>query len=385
MALGDEKRKHILLTALGVGKKETTYKLNRKTYSTQLSPIALFNLLPENDRFGEVVTLCTKRAKEETFPVLSNGLPIPCTIKPIPEGHNDSELSDILRIILESIPEHTELTLDLTHGLRSFPFLFFTSSLYLSALKDVHIRGSWYGMLEAKDPDGTCPFIDLSILLEMAEWFQAAKSFRDESNPMAIVKMMKKKSAALSHDSIEKVRSKRAFDNFINSVEGFALDFGAGLPLELGRQAASMVDTHSRVTNELDLAKIPVPLAKEMMETLVSAAEPYDFPERIRFRGKWKENVPLSQQEFQRQGKLIDQYLEYGLFNNAVGLMREVIVSRVFCELTRDEPNLLWLKYKGRKVAQDRLNALVEYSRSNIPPGEDLKKLADSGSVPNLL
>lgn len=129
-----------------------------RVYSAKLSPIALFNLLPERDRFHRVIALCTNDALIETFPILSDSLPIPCEPKKIPSGMNDEELSEIVHTILHSIPADSELTLDLTHGLRPIPFLFFTSCLYLQALKGVKIRNAWYGKLE-RGKIG--PFVDL--------------------------------------------------------------------------------------------------------------------------------------------------------------------------------------------------------------------------------
>lgn len=39
--------------------------------------------------------------------------------------------------------------MDLTHGYRSFPFLFFTAALYLKALRSVNIKAAYYAMSEA--------------------------------------------------------------------------------------------------------------------------------------------------------------------------------------------------------------------------------------------
>lgn len=110
--------------------------MDERVYSAKLSPIALFNLLPEKERFNKIVALCTEDALKDTFPILKDSMPILCEPKEIPVGMNDEELSEIVRTILHSIPAGAELTLDLTHGLRPIPFLFFTSCLYLQALKE---------------------------------------------------------------------------------------------------------------------------------------------------------------------------------------------------------------------------------------------------------
>lgn len=179
---------HILLTTLGTSPSDAKYGMDDRVYSAKLSPIALFNLLPKKDRFNKIVALCTEDALSGTFPILKDSMPIPCEPKKIPVGMNDEELSEIVRTILHSIPAGAELTLDFTHGLRPIPFLFFTSCLYLQALKGVRIRNAWYGKLEH---DKVGPFVDLSVLLNMVEWFQAVHSFRELRNPEALMDKMK--------------------------------------------------------------------------------------------------------------------------------------------------------------------------------------------------
>jgi len=49
----------MLLTALGVGPRKTRYNLEGRSYEASLSPVALYNLLPEDERFDSVLALCT--------------------------------------------------------------------------------------------------------------------------------------------------------------------------------------------------------------------------------------------------------------------------------------------------------------------------------------
>lgn len=57
----------MLLTALGLGPKETTYALGNRTWNSSLSPVALYNLLPEDGRFESVLALCTEEVLEKMF------------------------------------------------------------------------------------------------------------------------------------------------------------------------------------------------------------------------------------------------------------------------------------------------------------------------------
>jgi CRISPR-associated DxTHG motif protein len=186
----------------------------------------------------------------------------------IPAGKNDEELSEIVHKILKSIPADSELTLDLTHGLRPAPFLFFASCLYLQALKGVRIRKAWYGKLERDKPS---PFVDLSVLLNMVEWFQAVSSFKDLTNPKALVDRMKEISTNLPKER----NFKKFYSDFVDNIDDFACFFGAGLTLELGRASSAIDGMHSKMKEKYPLSEIPIPLAEDLMEEIVLAAEPF--------------------------------------------------------------------------------------------------------------
>ena len=50
----------------------------------------------------------------------------------IPDGRTVEELWQILEAVLHSIPHNCELTLDVTHGYRSFPFILYRSTVFES-------------------------------------------------------------------------------------------------------------------------------------------------------------------------------------------------------------------------------------------------------------
>jgi CRISPR-associated protein, TM1812 family len=241
------KRPKILLTALGTRAYDSTYRLGDEVSQANLAPIALVRLLGNEWEFDEIVVLCTDKAREETYSILEDGVrPISCRPIMIPDGRDNQELSDVVRKIMEGIPESADLTLDITHGLRSMPFLFFAFSLYLSTLKNVEIKGAWYGMVDSKNQDGTCPFIDLSIILEVVEWFWAARAFRDRSDPLAIAELMDRK-ISISKENLpnEQKASLSELTKFAKAIQGFGHNYAAALPLELGEVASEIDDIYS--------------------------------------------------------------------------------------------------------------------------------------------
>jgi len=242
---------------------------------------------------------------------------------------NDVELLEIVHIILQSIPEDSELTLDLTHGLRPIPFLFFTSCLYLQALKGVRIRNVWYGKLERRNVG---PFVDLSVLLHMVDWFQAVHSFREMRNPEALVDKMN----SISLSQPEERGLDKFFTDIVNNLKDFTIFYGAGLPLELGRSSASLQSKYSRLMEKFNASAIPIPLAEDLMEEIVSAARPLSLSNQ-RSAGDWKIKLPLDLEEIHREALLIDKYFEGGFYNNALGLLREFIITRSMLSAKQDK------------------------------------------------
>ena len=141
-----KRREHLLLTALGTQSNETTYTLNGKVAASSLSPIALMQLLPNGQRPDRIIALCTTAARQKTLAILRNGVNCPIEEVGIPNGHSREELWEIIKIIIDRIPHGSNLTLDLTQGFRSFPFLVFTAVLFLRALRNVDVRAVYYGL-----------------------------------------------------------------------------------------------------------------------------------------------------------------------------------------------------------------------------------------------
>ncbi|WP_348531570.1 TIGR02221 family CRISPR-associated protein [Methanothrix sp.] len=357
----------MLLTALGLGPKETKYALENRTWKSSLSPVALYNLLPEDGRFESVLALCTEEVLEKTFPILEQELPVRCEPVCVPHGVSSGDLQATVHNILEKIPPKTKLTLDVTHGFRHYPFLFFVACLYLMALKDVEIHKVWYGRLDAKNPDGAAPFIDLSMLLDMVEWFRVVQSFRDMSNPKALADML----LAYGMDEIKPARNispdaKKKYNAVSSAAKDFAELFGMGLPLELGMASADLQRRIEELRRVGDISSIKIPLANELLLEIEKAAERFRLPE-----SKEKKDLVLDLEEIHRQAKLIDTYFEAGYYNNAIGLIRELIISRLM--LADDEKS--WLDISQRRDTERRIGSLMDYSKKNSAALTDDRKM----------
>ena len=65
---------HVLLTVLGTNPRSVRYALGDRETEAPLAAVALFELLPEEDRPDRVLALCTPEAKQDSLPLLAGAL-----------------------------------------------------------------------------------------------------------------------------------------------------------------------------------------------------------------------------------------------------------------------------------------------------------------------
>lgn len=352
--------KHILLTALGVRSEEAHYILDGNVYTAKLSPIALMHLLPREERPHKIIALCTAKALEETFPILENAVDVPVESVKTPEGRDKEELWQILRVILAQIPAGSKVTLELTQGLRPYPFLFFTAALFLKALREVDIGAVYYGMLEVKKrtEDGlkVSSIVDLYPVLEMIEWFYATRMFKETGQAHLLSKCL----AAFERPPAglvgEECREYARVKVLRKSIDDVAMQYAQSLPLKMGLQINDLKRKLSGSVPDHLEAAMPVP--GEIFDEIRTFVEPFVIPGGEK---KNKKELVLEDGELVRQAAIIDTYLERGFMNYALGLMREWIISAVMWH--RGGLNVEnWLKTKGkysRGAAERRLGAMA--------------------------
>lgn len=150
-----------IITFLGDrGALQTTYSYNGNLYVGGVFAEALRQFC----QYDTMLVCVTEKAKENTWSVLE-ALADPC-IKPIdiPTGRTTDEMWQTFKIITEYVDENDRVIFDITHGLRSLPFLVFLFAAYLKAAKNVTIEAIYYGALELGNSRNgiPAPVIDLS-------------------------------------------------------------------------------------------------------------------------------------------------------------------------------------------------------------------------------
>ncbi len=347
-------RPHLLLMALGTQPKRTTYALGDKTTQSEHAPLAWLRLQDPNDRPDKVLCLLTKKAREtvwEDFARQVESLGVRAEGLDIPDGDNSEQLSATIRNVANNIAPASRLTLDITHGPRHIPFVFYALALYLSSFRNVEIVDAWYGKYESQGD--TKPLIDLKPLLDLPQWFHAVRVFRETGFTKALAARFEDVKNSLPKDS-----SRGPSQACAEALGTFSYHYESGFPLELGLAAGKL--SHALEDRPLDtMPSLNVPLAKELGEAVLEAAAPLRFESDDLKNGKsksaWKKLYPLSREELRRQAKLIDQYLDRGQFSAGVGLMREWVVS--LGVLHRDPPKH-WLDRPTRMKIERELGAM---------------------------
>ncbi len=356
---------HYILSAIGTNPRMTTYLLGDETASGSFSSSTLPKLL--NHEVSRIFVLCTQEAKKAAFPIFSKEVDIVSEPIDIPNGTTPSEIQSILRSILTCIPSNCNLTIDITNGFRHYPFLLFSSSLYLSSFKDVTIRGIWYGMFENKDEEGRTPFVDMRVLIDIIEWFHHVKNFTDETNSTGLAQKFEASIQESNWDQYRIIKS--TLSNLTAQLHHFSENYGAGLPLELGGCSKSFTNQFRKKKSHIEAAGMtPIPLLGELLEYAAQTASSFSLEGTISTRGEWKRTYSLTMDEIRRQCRIIDQYLQDGQYVNAIRLMREWIINRCLLSQYKDstETATPWLDRTVRLPVERQLGALSYLLREKL-------------------
>jgi len=105
----------------------------------------------------------------------------------VPQGKSEEEIWKIFERIYDSIDDNSEVIVDVTHAYRYLPMLLIILLDYTRFLKDISIKGIYYGAFETlgtpytieKKPieDRNVPIFDLTPFVNLFEWTSAVDDF----------------------------------------------------------------------------------------------------------------------------------------------------------------------------------------------------------------
>ena len=317
-------RQRVLVFAPGIipSDKPVQYYLPEHQHTTEpanLAPIALIKLqemLCDKRRPDRVIALCTKKVMEERLPSLKaefRELGIDLQEQEISDGKTAPEIRNIVRVLLQKIPNECDLILDVTHGFRSAQIVFCIAAQYLSFLRpSVHIEGLYYGMMSSNrnGPPEPAPLINLNLFIELMNWAYAVRVYRDTYLPQKLADMIK---------GIEDVSGQTAAIE--GSLSRFSDALDLGLPIEMGGRAVEL--------SSLLAEPVPHSLAERVLlpDELFGLVGGF----ASQFAPESGDAVPdeLDESEIRRQANIIDRFLEVGRTAHAIGMMREWVVLMV--------------------------------------------------------
>jgi CRISPR-associated (Cas) DxTHG family len=193
-----------IITFLGLNPRPMKYEFEGETYSAQVFPEALMNFVS----FDRMFVCVTKKAKEETYPILKRlG---DKRIEPIDfaDGETTKQMWQNFTEIVNRFQPGDKVIFDITHAARSIPFLTFLFSAYLKVAKDVEILNVYYGApvfsnsppppSSARDESKTliavnpapAPVIQLGEFVSMLDWMSATQRFVDLGDGNGLVKLL---------------------------------------------------------------------------------------------------------------------------------------------------------------------------------------------------
>ncbi|WP_054521404.1 TIGR02221 family CRISPR-associated protein [Thermanaerothrix daxensis] len=289
---------HTVITFLGVNPQEVDYEYQGKTYTGKVFAEALVQCL----KFDRMLVLTTPEAKEKTFPLLQKYGDSRIQEVPIPTGKTEAEMWEIFDAVIRHVPESEEVTFDITHGLRSIPFLVFLFAAYLQSAKQVQIRAILYGALEIgviseETKRKRAPVVDLSSFATMLRWINAADQFVQTGNASRLANLLKQRKAA---ETLEQI-SEAAF---------------LCQPITLMEKAAELRPNLEAAAQSFKITSQPFSV---LSERILETFEAFGLKNPLNNYGEFLE----------REWQLICWYHDHGQLIQALTLTREFLIDVV--------------------------------------------------------
>jgi CRISPR-associated DxTHG motif protein len=323
------------------------YAYGDKTYEGEVFAVALRQFC----QYDTMLVCVTEEAKANVWPVLEALGDF--RIKPIniPTGRTTEEMWETFRIITERIDEGDRVIFDITHGLRSLPFLVFLFAAYLKAAKNVSIEAIYYGALELSDSKNgiPAPVIDLSEFVSMIDWLTATTRFIKigDGQPLAsLIESAIPSSKELKNDP--KTRPLRdQLKKSAEAIKTISLALSLTRPIETMESATKLEETLRQATTSFTERAKPFSLLSDKV---------------VQEYGQFALNNPKDTttlaDNLSLQLQMIHWYIQRNKIVQAVTLSREWLVSVLVLNFGLGE-HMFDLK-KGRDYAEKALNNATE-------------------------
>ncbi|MDZ7950628.1 TIGR02221 family CRISPR-associated protein [Nostoc sp. DedQUE09] len=340
----------IIITFLGIQAKKTTYSFEDKNYDGEVFAEALHKFC----NYDSMLVCVTKEAKKTTFPILEKLKDERIQAVEIPTGETTEQMWETFKTITEKVNENDSVIFDITHGLRSLPFLVFLFAAYLKVAKNVTIEAIYYGAWELGfSNNGIAPVIDLSEFVSMIDWLTATERFIEIGDGQALANLLKTaipSSVELRNNPASRPL-KSQLEKTAKSIETISLALNLTRPIETMQSATRLEE-----------------ILKQAKPSFAERAKPFSLlSERVvKEYGQFALEDPTNQAELIEnlwlQLQMIEWYIQRDRVVQAVTLAREWLISVLVLKFGE----LMFDKNKGRKYVEGAINNAVE-NRKALP------------------
>jgi len=178
----------------------------------------------------------------------------------IPSGNNENEIWEIFSIVYGSINMEDAIIFDITHAFRSIPMLAIIILNYAKFMKNVSLKGIYYGAFEAlgKNPKEALamdiskrriPIFDLTAFDNLLEWSSAVDQFVNAGNAKPIGLLAKKSANIVLKESKGKEQWARDIKSLGNHIEDFSLSLATCRCAEISNNVKRLNDNITRCIN----------------------------------------------------------------------------------------------------------------------------------------
>ena len=318
----------ILYSFLGAGPlRNTVYEWNGTQTQTEFSCVACANILnPEKIVIFETADGSSRH--EKLVPQLAD---IPVEFVMIEDGKNTTELWQIFSKIVESIPENSQITFDVTNGFRFYPLLGLLAASFVETVKNAQIKYMFYGNYEANRDDSPKPMLDLTPMLDLLKWTTYADRFMQSGDSTDLAKMVEKLRDSYPHRDVKHTH----LDHMANDLKNISEAYLMLRPEDVRKTAIKLKEDTELVEEDITGNAEEQPLGM-LMEKI--------HDQYLEYSDNISEDHDLQILRYQRD--MIFRYQSLGQYMQAVSLAKEWIQTWVMAWLGVAESDMFNSEYR---------------------------------------
>ena len=326
----------VFLTFLGTGNYlECVYKYNeKKSRVVTYIQTALVDILAED--YTDFIAFCTEEASKIHFSKLNEECGGKFKEVIIPQGFDEQEIWDIFKIVFDELKENDEVILDTTHSFRSIPMLGITLIQYAKFIKQITVKGIYYGAFAnlglPKDPnpeDRIAPILDLTSFSVLQDWTNYGSQFINTGNVNNLSKIADQSTNKILKETQGQDRNAKKLEK----INGYLNEIGEDFRTNRGKKYLA-AETIIKAKNAIDELK---------EQTVLSAFTPI----------LTKLNEEFSKYEKDDEKNLLHAVqwcIDKDLIQQGITQLQEAVIT-ILCEKIGED----YMKRKNREIVSSYL------------------------------